>query len=153
MSPIAARFGRRVDGGQRRPLRYWIIIAPSYGLTLADVLVLAAVRVGNVDLGDITILVFLLCDVAVVDGRRKLDMLVRVRLVDDDELTYPMNWGWIDSDDVIATIRDRPDHVHMVVTGRDAPEALIDIADTVSEVRKVKHAFDAGILAQRGVDY
>jgi len=75
------------------------------------------------------------------------------QLVIIDELTYPMNWGWIDLDDVIATIRDRPAHVHMVVTGRDAPDQLIEIADTVSEMRKVKHAFDAGILAQRGLDY
>lgn len=70
-----------------------------------------------------------------------------------DEITYPMNWGWIDGDDVIATLVARPPKVNMVVTGRDAPGALIDIADTVSEVRKVKHAFDKGILARKGLDY
>ena len=75
------------------------------------------------------------------------------QLVIIDELTYPMNWGWIDSEAVIAALRDRPDHVSVVATGRDAPDALIEIADTVSEVRKVKHAFDAGILARKGLDY
>lgn len=70
-----------------------------------------------------------------------------------DEITYPMNWGWIDSDAVIAALGDRPTAVNVVATGRDAPDALIDIADTVSEVRKVKHAFDHGILARKGLDY
>ena len=75
------------------------------------------------------------------------------QLVIVDEITYPMNWGWIDSAAVIETLRARPDHVSVVATGRDAPDALIEIADTVSEVRKVKHAFDAGILARKGLDY
>lgn len=70
-----------------------------------------------------------------------------------DELTYLMNWGWIDADDVLATIRSRPDHVNLVITGRDASPALIDLADTASEVVKIKHAFDAGTLAKRGLDY
>lgn len=70
-----------------------------------------------------------------------------------DEITYPMNWGWIDSDEVVAVIDGRPEKVNIVATGRDAPEALVAVADTVSEVRKVKHAFDAGILARKGLDY
>ncbi len=70
-----------------------------------------------------------------------------------DELTYLMNWGWIDAGDVITAIRDRPAHVNLVVTGRDASPELIDVADTVSEVVKVKHAFDEGILAKKGLDY
>ena len=70
-----------------------------------------------------------------------------------DELTYLINWGWIDSDDVIATLRDRPPHVNIIVTGRDASEALQDIADTVTEMREVKHAYNAGIRAKRGIDY
>ncbi|MEM7287187.1 MAG: cob(I)yrinic acid a,c-diamide adenosyltransferase [Actinomycetota bacterium] len=74
-------------------------------------------------------------------------------LVIIDELTYPMNWGWIDSEAVIETLRDRPEHVSVVATGRDAPAALVEIADTVSEVHKVKHAYDAGILARKGLDY
>ncbi len=75
------------------------------------------------------------------------------RLVVLDELTYLMNWGWIDADDVIATLAGRPDHVNVVVTGRDASPALIEIADTVTEMRKVKHAYDRGIAAKRGIDY
>jgi cob(I)alamin adenosyltransferase len=75
------------------------------------------------------------------------------KLVILDEITYLMNWGWVDSDAVIETIRNRPDHVNIVATGRDAPDALIDVADTVTEMVKVKHAYDTGILAKRGIDY
>ena len=75
------------------------------------------------------------------------------RLVVLDEITYPINWGWIDGDDVVATIRARPEDVNVVLTGRDAPGALVDAADTVTEMRNVKHAYDAGLKALRGIDY
>ena len=75
------------------------------------------------------------------------------RLVVLDEITYPMMGGWIDTDDVVATIRDRPEQVSVVATGRDAPAALIDVADTVTEMRKIKHAYDAGIVAKKGIDF
>jgi cob(I)alamin adenosyltransferase len=75
------------------------------------------------------------------------------QLVILDEITYPMTWGWISTDDVVATIRNRPERVSIVATGRDAPQALIDVADTVTEMRKVKHAYDAGIIAKKGIDY
>ena len=75
------------------------------------------------------------------------------QLVVLDEVTYPMNWGWIDSKAVIDTIRTRPAQVNIVATGRDAPAALIDVADTATEMRKIKHAYDAGILAKKGIDY
>jgi cob(I)alamin adenosyltransferase len=75
------------------------------------------------------------------------------RLVVLDEITYPVNWGWIPIDDVIAVIRDRPEDVNVVVTGRDAPGALIDLADTVTEMRNVKHAYDRGVAAKKGIDY
>lgn len=75
------------------------------------------------------------------------------RLVILDEITYPMNWGWIETDDVLRTLRDRPETVNVVLTGRDAPAALLDAADTVTEMRKVKHAYDEGILAKKGIDY
>lgn len=75
------------------------------------------------------------------------------QLVILDEITYLCNWGWIDTDDVVATIRDRPEHVNIVATGRDAPAALIDVADTVTEMREIKHAFRQGIRASRGIDY
>jgi cob(I)alamin adenosyltransferase len=75
------------------------------------------------------------------------------QLVVLDEVTYPMNWGWIDGDDVVAAIRHRPPHVSIVCTGRNAPDALIDVADTVSEVHVVKHAYQAGIRAKKGIDF
>ena len=75
------------------------------------------------------------------------------RLVVLDEITYPMNWGWIDTDEVVRTIRDRPSKVNIVATGRDAPAALIDVADTVTEMRSIKHAYDRGIVAKKGIDY
>ena len=75
------------------------------------------------------------------------------KLIILDEITYLMNWDWVDGDAVIETIRNRPEHVNIVATGRDAPEALIDVADTVTEMVKVKHAYDTGILAKRGIDY
>jgi cob(I)alamin adenosyltransferase len=70
-----------------------------------------------------------------------------------DEITYPMNWGWIDARDVTETIRGRPPHVNVVATGRGAPEALCTVADTVTEMASVKHAFDAGVGAMRGIEY
>lgn len=69
-----------------------------------------------------------------------------------DELTYPLIYGWVPLDDVLRVLRERPSHVHVVITGRDCPQALMDMADTVSEVRKVKHAYEAGIPAQRGIE-
>jgi cob(I)alamin adenosyltransferase len=75
------------------------------------------------------------------------------RLVVLDEITYPINWGWIDVDDVVATIENRPEHVSVLITGRNAPDRLIDVADTVSEIANVKHAYQAGIRAKRGIDF
>ena len=70
-----------------------------------------------------------------------------------DELTYLMNWGWVDADEVVATLVGRPPTISVIVTGRDASPALIEAADTVTEMRKVKHAYDEGIAAKRGIDY
>ncbi len=70
-----------------------------------------------------------------------------------DEVTYPMTWGWIDSGAVVAAIAGRHESVSVIATGRDAPSALVEVADTVTEMRNVKHAFEAGILAKRGIDY
>jgi cob(I)alamin adenosyltransferase len=70
-----------------------------------------------------------------------------------DEITYPMNWGWISSDAVIDAIRNRPAQVNIIATGRDAPQALIEVADTVTEMVKVRHAYDRGIKARRGIDF
>jgi cob(I)alamin adenosyltransferase len=70
-----------------------------------------------------------------------------------DEVTYPVNWGWVDIDEVLEVLSSRPESVSVILTGRDAPAALIEVADTVTEMKKVKHAFDAGIMARRGIDY
>ena len=70
-----------------------------------------------------------------------------------DEVTYPINWGWIGIDDVVQAIRSRPSNVNVILTGRDAPRALLDIADTVTEMRNRKHAFDQGVRALRGIDF
>jgi cob(I)alamin adenosyltransferase len=75
------------------------------------------------------------------------------KLVLLDEITYAINYGWIDGDAVAAAIRDRPEHVSIVATGRRAPASLIAVADTVTEMRKVRHAYDDGIRARRGIDY
>jgi cob(I)alamin adenosyltransferase len=75
------------------------------------------------------------------------------RLVVLDEITYPMNWGWIDADEVAAAIAGRSPAVNVVATGRDAPEALLAVADTATEMRKLKHAYDTGIRAKKGIDF
>ncbi len=77
----------------------------------------------------------------------------RHRLVVLDELTYLCTWGWIDTDEVVATLTARPADMNIIVTGRDCPSAIIDIADTVTEMRKVKHAYDQGITAKKGIEY
>ncbi|PWW21666.1 cob(I)alamin adenosyltransferase [Geodermatophilus normandii] len=70
-----------------------------------------------------------------------------------DEFTYPLKWGWVDVDDVVETLTDRPGTQHVVVTGRDAPQALVDAADLVVEMTKVKHPMDAGQKGQRGIEW
>lgn len=75
------------------------------------------------------------------------------RLVILDEVTYPVNWSWIQLDDVVASVQQRPKKVNVVLTGRDAPQAFVDIADTVTEMRSIKHAFEKGIRAKKGIDY
>lgn len=75
------------------------------------------------------------------------------QLVVHDEVTYSIDWGWIDADDVHATIRGRPGHVNIVCTGRNAPDGLIEVADTVSEIKDVNHAYRAGFRAKKGIDF
>jgi cob(I)alamin adenosyltransferase len=70
-----------------------------------------------------------------------------------DEITYTINYGWVPEEEVVAAIRGRPAHVNLVLTGRDAPAGLVDAADTVTEMVKVKHAFERGIRARRGLDF
>ena len=67
-----------------------------------------------------------------------------------DEFAYPMHWGWVDTDEVISVLRDRPGNQHVVITGRNAPAELVDFADLVTEMSKVKHPMDAGQKGQTG---
>jgi cob(I)alamin adenosyltransferase len=69
-----------------------------------------------------------------------------------DEVTYPVNYGWIDVDEVVDALRNRSPRVNVILTGRDAPPEVVAIADTVTEMTKVKHAFDRGVAAKRGID-
>ncbi len=69
-----------------------------------------------------------------------------------DEMTYPLIYGWMPLDDVLLTLQNRPKDVHVVITGRRCPPEIIALADTVTEMTKIKHAFNAGIPAQRGIE-
>ena len=70
-----------------------------------------------------------------------------------DEFTYPLKWGWVDVDEVIATLTARPGTQHVVITGRDAPQQLLDAADLVTEMTKVKHPMDVGRKGQKGIEW
>jgi cob(I)alamin adenosyltransferase len=70
-----------------------------------------------------------------------------------DEFTYPMKWGWVDVDDVVQTLRNRPGQQHVVITGRDADPRLVESADLVVEMTKVKHPMDDGQKGQRGIEW
>lgn len=90
------------------------------------------------------------------DGWAKAAELIAAgehRLVILDELTYLCTWGWVPTDDVVEAIKTRPEHVNIVITGRDAAPEIIEIADTVTSMTEVKHAYAQGIRAKRGIDY
>ena len=70
-----------------------------------------------------------------------------------DEFTYPLKWGWVDVDEVVATLVGRPGTQHVVITGRDAPQRLLDAADLVTEMAKVKHPMDVGRKGQKGIEW
>jgi len=80
----------------------------------------------------------------IMDGKHFLVVL--------DEITYPLIYGWLPLDEVLATLRERPKDVHVCLTGRRCPPELVELADTVTEMTLVKHAFKAGIPAQRGIE-
>ncbi len=77
----------------------------------------------------------------------------RLNLVVLDELTYMLKYNYLDSDAVVAAIRARPPMQSVIVTGRAAKPVLVELADTVSEIRDEKHAFAAGVKAQKGIDF
>ncbi|MER5479763.1 cob(I)yrinic acid a,c-diamide adenosyltransferase [Streptomyces sp. NPDC002734] len=70
-----------------------------------------------------------------------------------DEFTYPLAWGWIDVEDVVTALRERPGRQHVVITGRRAAPQLLEAADLVTEMTKVKHPMDAGQKGQRGIEW
>ena len=70
-----------------------------------------------------------------------------------DEVTYAVTYGWVDVADMVQAVTSRSPRTNVVITGRDAAPELIEIADTVTEMRKVKHAFDRGIGARKGIEY
>jgi cob(I)alamin adenosyltransferase len=70
-----------------------------------------------------------------------------------DEINYAISYGMLDPEKVAATLLERPEMVHVILTGRNAHPRLVEIADTVTEMREVKHAYQKGILAQRGIEY
>lgn len=70
-----------------------------------------------------------------------------------DELTYMLSYNYLDIDEVLETIANRPEGQHVIVTGRGAHRRLTEMADTVSEVQSLKHAFDSGIKVQKGIDW
>ncbi|WP_018680741.1 cob(I)yrinic acid a,c-diamide adenosyltransferase [Actinokineospora enzanensis] len=70
-----------------------------------------------------------------------------------DEFTYPLKWGWVDVDEVVRVLGERPGHQHVVITGRDAPPALVEAADLVANMTKVKHPMDAGHKGQKGIEW
>ncbi|PYF84793.1 cob(I)yrinic acid a,c-diamide adenosyltransferase [Marinomonas alcarazii] len=76
-----------------------------------------------------------------------------VDLVVLDELTYLLHYEYLNEDEVLKALMNRPENQHLVVTGRGASEALIELADTVSEIKEVKHAFKRGIKAQKGLEF
>ncbi len=98
-------------------------------------------------------------DETVAKGRHAWDVAAqKIRsgehdLVILDEVTYTVKYGWVPVDDIVKVLRDRPARTNVVVTGRYAPEEIVAIADTVTEMVKVKHAMDDGIGARKGIEF
>jgi len=70
-----------------------------------------------------------------------------------DEINYAVSYGMLDPTKVVETLMQRPNHVHVILTGRNAHASIIEIADTVTEMKQVKHAYEKGVMAQRGIEY
>ena len=70
-----------------------------------------------------------------------------------DEFTYLLKWGWLDIDDVVDTLTNRPGYQHVVITGRDPHPRLLEIADVATEMTKIAHPFDKGQKGQKGIEW
>lgn len=93
---------------------------------------------------------------AALEGWREIRRRIEAaehRLYVLDEFTYPLKWGWVDVEEVVAVLRARPGTQHVVITGRDAPAALVEAGDLVLETTKVRHPMDAGQKGQRGIEW
>ena len=77
----------------------------------------------------------------------------KYQIVIRDEITYAINYHFIELEDVLETIRNKPKMLHVIITGRNAPKEIIDIADLVTEMKLVKHPYKSGIVAQRGIEF
>ncbi|MDO5067910.1 MAG: cob(I)yrinic acid a,c-diamide adenosyltransferase [Propionibacteriaceae bacterium] len=85
---------------------------------------------------------------------------VKRRLADEthtlyilDEFTYPMEWGWVDAEEVAEVLRNRPGFQHVVITGRRCPEPILEVAGLVTNMTKIKHPFDEGQKGQKGIEW
>ncbi len=85
------------------------------------------------------------CKEAILSGQFQMIII--------DEISYPINFSWIPLDDVIDTIKNRPPELHLVLTGRDMPSKIKELADTITEMTEVKHHFNQGIKAQKGIEF
>ena len=89
------------------------------------------------------------------DGWARAEATIRAGshfLVVLDEIMYPLRYGWLPLEPVLDCLRERPAHVHVVLTGRNAPQEIIALADTVTEMVPIKHHHDQGVPAQRGIE-
>ena len=77
----------------------------------------------------------------------------RYDLIILDEINYVLGYGYVPVDEVVRVLKSRPSQVHVVLTGRNAPEEIISVADCVTEMRDVKHPYRSGIVAQKGIDF
>ncbi len=70
-----------------------------------------------------------------------------------DEINYAIGYGMLDPAKVVETLKHKPEHVHVILTGRNAHPTIIELADTVTEMKQIKHAYEKGVMAQRGIEY
>jgi len=70
-----------------------------------------------------------------------------------DELTYALNYGLLDEDEIITFLKQKPESLHIIITGRDASNKLIALADLVTEMKEIKHPYHKGIKAMKGIEY
>jgi cob(I)alamin adenosyltransferase len=84
-------------------------------------------------------------DAAIMSGKWDLVIL--------DEINYAISYGMLDPGKVAETLKRKPELVHVILTGRNAHPTIIELADTVTEMKQVKHAYEKGVLAQRGIEY